>query len=63
MGEGLVYGFLALDGGALDVMVIFIENGHDDPSSNLDEVVCISYCANIHWKGMNPIILPLATGK
>ena len=29
----------------------------------LDETVCISYSANKLGKGMNPIILPLATGK
>ena len=29
----------------------------------LDEVVHISHRANIHWKGINPTILPQAQGK
>ena len=29
----------------------------------LEEIVCISLCANALWKGMNPSVLPLAMGK
>ena len=49
-------------GGAHDVMVIVIGNGHGDKSSNpgLD---CISHNTNILGKGMNPIILPPAMDR
>ena len=38
-------------------MVTVIGNGHSNPSSNLDEAVCISYGANTPGKGMSPTIL------
>ena len=38
-------------------MVIVVENGHDEPSSNPGGV-CISNSADIFGKGMNAIILP-----
>ena len=33
-------------GGTCRVMDIAVGNGHGDPSSNLDEAVCISNCTN-----------------
>ena len=36
---------------------------YDNPSSNLDETVCISHNANNHGKGVNQTILPTALGK
>ena len=45
------------------LMVTDIGNEHGDRSSNLDRAVCISHCANPLEKGMDPTILPLATGK
>ena len=50
-------------GGARGVMVIFVENGHGDVNSNLDEIYCISHSTNTLGKGMNPVILPSAMGK
>ena len=35
-------------------MVNILENGDGDPSSNLDEAVCIQLCANVLGKDMNP---------
>ena len=40
-------------------MVIVIEKGHGDTSSNLD---CISHSTNTIGKDMNPIFLPPAMG-
>ena len=45
------------------MMVIVVGNGHGDTSSNLDEAACTSHSTNTFGKGINPIILPLATGK
>ena len=50
-------------GGARGVMVIVAGCGHDDTSSNPDEPDYISHSTNTLGKGMNPIILPPATGK
>ena len=50
-------------GGARDVMIIVVGNGHGDTSSNLEETDCISHSTNTLGKGMNPIILPPAMGK
>ena len=44
-------------------MVIVEGNRYDDPSSNLDEAVCISHSANTHEEGMNLTILSPLTGK
>ena len=44
-------------------MVIAVGNGHGEPSSNLDEAVCISYKTNTFGKGMNSVILPSVMGK
>ena len=49
-------------GGAHGVMVIVVENGHGDTSSNPGRD-CISHCTNTLGKGMNPIILPPVMGK
>ncbi len=38
-------------------MVIDVENGHNDMSSNPDEADCISHSTYTFGKGMNPIIL------
>ena len=46
-------------GGARGVMLIVVENGHGDTSSN-PERDCISHSTNTLGKGMNPIILPPA---
>ena len=43
-------------------MVIIVESGPDDPSSN-DEAVCISYTANTFGKGVDLTILPPVTDK
>ena len=37
--------------------VIIVENGIGDPSSNLDNAVCILLCVNAIRKGMNPSLL------
>ena len=50
-------------GGARGVMVIVVENGHDNTSSNPGESDCISHSTNTLGKGMNPIILPPDMGK
>ena len=47
---------------ARGVMVIVLENGHDDMSSNPGRD-CILHSTNTLGKGMNPIILPPAMGK
>ena len=48
--------YLKSNGGARDVMVIVVGNGHG-------EIDCISHSTNTLDKGMNPIILPSAMGK
>ena len=49
--------------GARDVTVIVVGNGLRDPSSNLDEAVCISHSFNTLRKNMYPVILSPAMGK
>ncbi len=50
-----------LFGGARDVMVIVVGNGHGDKSSNPGrDLLHRTYTLG---KGMNPIILPPAMGK
>ena len=44
------------------VMVIVVENGDRDPSSNLKYTICISHNVNTFGKGMNPIIFSPAMG-
>ena len=46
-------------------MVIIVENGHGDTSSNpgFANPDCILHSTNTLGKGMNPIILPPAMGK
>ena len=55
--------YIGVGGGARGVVVIVVENGHGDTSSNLDETDYISHSTNTLGKGMNPIILPPAMGK
>ena len=47
--------------GASSVMVIVLGNGHSDPSSILDESICIFYNANNNGKGT--IYQPLRSGR
>ena len=49
-------------GGARDVMVIAVGNGHCDTSSNSGRD-CILHSTNTLGKGMNLIIFPPAMGK
>ena len=44
-------------------MIIIIENGNDDQSSNLDEAIFNLFSANNLGKSINPTILPPAIGK
>ena len=57
--ESLLLHVLVL-GGARGVTVIVVGNWH---VQILNETDCISQSTNTHEKGMNPIILPPATGK
>ena len=45
------------------LIVTFIENGHNNPSSDLEETVCISHNADTFGKGVNSIILLPAMNK
>ena len=49
-------------GGARDVIVIVVGNGHDDTTSNPGRD-CITHSTNTLGKGMNPIILPPTMAK
>ena len=52
-----------LEGGTCDAIVIVIENGHGNSSSNPKVAVCISHSTNTLGKGMNLSILLPAIGK
>ena len=45
------------------VMVTIVGNGCSDTSSNPNETVCISHCANTFGKDINIIILSSSMGE
>ena len=49
--------------GVLSVLVIVAWNRTGELSSNSGNGVCISLCANVFWKDMNPYVPPPITGK
>ena len=50
-------------GGLLSRVVIVIENGINNPSSNSGGSCLYSLFANAHWKGVNPFVPSSAIGK